>query len=228
MRTKKSNLVLVAVSFTSMLALFACAGGNAPNGTCKTNGDCTGEDICEDGECVPMSANGGGSQHTFSGPSSSSIASSSTASSSTASSSSSTGGGCTAATGESCGVDSDCCAYPNALCENFEGIGSLCSATCSSGSDCESGCCTPDSSNRWTCSPADYCTPSCKGGVGTPCTTQGDCCQVDTNGDVCVGAPLNACTAACTTSSECESHCCVQLQDGNGACISNSTYPCLP
>jgi hypothetical protein len=103
----------------------------------------------------------------------------------------------------------------------------VCSATCASGSGCQSGCCTPDTSNRWTCSPASYCT-TCKGGVGTACSQSSDCCQVDSNGDVCVGNPLYQCAAACTASYQCSSNCCVALQGGGGACIKNSSYPCLP
>lgn len=68
----------------------------------------------------------------------------------------------------------------------------------------------------------------CKGGPGTSCSITSDCCQVDPNGDVCVGNPIYQCAARCSASSDCAGYCCVQLDNGQGACISGGGYPCLP
>jgi hypothetical protein len=69
---------------------------------------------------------------------------------------------------------------------------------------------------------------SCHGGPGTACTVSGDCCQVDTNGDTCVGSGINQCAAICYASNQCGSNCCVSLKDlSYGACLKNTAYECM-
>jgi hypothetical protein len=65
--------------------------------------------------------------------------------------------------------------------------------------------------------------------VGQSCSASSQCCQTDYNGDTCVGDPIYQCAAICYSSSECAANCCVQLTGvPYGACLVNSTYPCMP
>ncbi len=81
-------------------------------------------------------------------------------------SSSTTGGGTTgsggscSAQGDGCEVNGDCCDFSsgNALCVDYgAGYGALCGGTCSSGSDCNSGCCASTQEGNYVCAPSEFC-----------------------------------------------------------------------
>jgi hypothetical protein len=223
--SKKITLVKAALALLPFTCWLACtsSGTSDPYGGCQTNGQCTGNTVCVDGNCVAPTSSGGGST------SASSVTSTTATVTATSSTTGSAGGSC-AMNSQTCTSDTDCCENPDALCENFQGIGDLCAPTCTVDSDCVTNCCSTDTANRQTCAPANFCCPSggCLGGAGTACTEQLQCCQDDPNGDVCVGSPINLCAAKCTTSSQCEANCCVSLQGGGGACLGGAGYTCLP
>lgn len=58
--------------------------------------------------------------------------------------------------GTACEHSSDCCYDAN--CTNFDSMGSYCAAFCTSGSDCQSGCCVPlQDGSASVCAPQSYC-----------------------------------------------------------------------
>ena len=65
--------------------------------------------------------------------------------------------------------------------------------------------------------------------VGQSCSVNSDCCQTSSYGNTCIGDPIYQCAAKCYQSADCADFCCVQLTGVSyGACMKNSSYPCLP
>lgn len=67
-------------------------------------------------------------------------------------------GGACAAPGDACGVNGDCCDFfsGNALCVDT-GSAQVCAATCTTGSDCKSGCCAALTDGSGACAPVEFC-----------------------------------------------------------------------
>ena len=108
------------------------------------------------------------------------------------------------------------CLSPN-ICVNLSGS-AVCEATCSTSSQCASGCCSAlQGTNAGACLPASYCSNGGTGGGGQS-TPQ---CQNCSSPNVCVNINGSAvCEASCSTSSQCASGCCTSLQGSNaGACV---------
>ncbi|MFO0547336.1 MAG: hypothetical protein U0271_03050 [Polyangiaceae bacterium] len=98
--------------------------------------------------------------------------------------------------GESCDAEA-CCS--GETCVAFGGdSGNLCSANCSTGTDCVSGCCAMTQAGQGVCAPQDYC------GVGSLCETPENCLT-----DTCIGW----CTDYCSNSNQCP---------GNSWCMLNN------
>jgi hypothetical protein len=130
---------------------------------------------------------------------------------------------CEAQIGESCEVNGECCGFEDgdALCVN-DGVNTICHQTCTSDSECGSGCCGETDTGDGVCVPEVYCEddeePICYE-PGYACEINLDCCGF-TQGDAsCVNfAEGLYCSAACTWGSDCNSGCCVALDNGLGAC----------
>jgi hypothetical protein len=107
-----------------------------------------------------------------------------------------------------------------------------CHSTCTSNSECQSGCCAAVTGESYgVCANASYCAgPSCVA-PGGACSNTGECCQSGQGvpyGQSCISND-NACHALCAASSECNSGCCIKLQgDSYGVCGDyQSGYTCL-
>jgi hypothetical protein len=123
--------------------------------------------------------------------------------------------------GESCSSSTPCCQTGSnepsgAACISNDG---LCHAKCTSGSECESGCCATVQGESWgVCAVASECTCVAPGGS---CASTTQCCQGGA-GAVCISND-NACHAKCTANSQCASGCCVQVQgEAWGVCAAAS------
>jgi len=123
-----------------------------------------------------------------------------------ASQNSSSPGSCTPA-GSQCGEGIElCCA--DSLCVIYQGVGDYCGARCSTGSECQSGCCIPLADHSANvCAPSSFCggsggaggaggTGGTGGGsCGEPCPSgccspSGNiCCKPPFCGGDCVGSP---------------------------------------
>jgi len=142
-------------------------------------------------------------------------------------------GGSSACSGPSgpCKGNSDCCGYATSgateICLSDD---SVCHATCTSGSQCQSGCCVSTTVNGQAsygaCVAASHCTPACSQ-AGASCTKNSDCCGYAASGakEICLSND-NLCHATCTSGSQCASGCCVQTSVNGvasyGACAAAS------
>jgi hypothetical protein len=118
--------------------------------------------------------------------------------------------------GDSCaGAAASCCS--GTTCVNFPELGgAFCSANCTTGGDCVSGCCAPLTSGSGSvCAPAARCA-GCKKAGEENCQGDDDCC----NGSSCI-AELNSqgqvtrtvCKDYCTANANCYSGCCAPVQN---------------
>jgi len=101
-----------------------------------------------------------------------------------------------------CAAQAECCQgdLPGGSCV-YTGYGTVCRPSCTTGDDCESGCC-----KNSICADLAACGRVC-GAPGLGCETHDDCCS----GTRCVDLRSNntgLCAAVCTTNSECEGGCC--------------------
>ena len=71
-----------------------------------------------------------------------------------------------------CSLSNRCC--PGSTCITYGDV-VVCAALCTSGEDCESGCCTPREPTISVCSPPDECRPAQMCLVAADCETQ--CCK---------------------------------------------------
>jgi len=120
----------------------------------------------------------------------------------------------------SCLADSVVCtSTPNACCSGFcissasdPSEPAICSAACTTGSECESGCCAPINSNQSVCSGIGFCANTCKA-PGDSCTLPEDCCTDNGVPQQCVGVTGGAstCASECTSNADCVSGCCTPL-----------------
>ena len=126
---------------------------------------------------------------------------------------------CDAEIGEPCGVNGDCCDFNSgdALCVN-DGVNTICHQTCTSNSECGSGCCGETTSGEGICVAEVYC-DVCEE-PGNTCNDNGDCCGFEEGTTSCVNFPVEGlyCSATCIWNSDCNSGCCVPLDTGLGAC----------
>ncbi len=125
------------------------------------------------------------------------------------------GGGMCSQKLESCTANGDCCGYESGdnFCVNT-GNGAICAITCTSGSQCASGCCASLEGGGSVCAPSNYCEASCRA-TGSSCTTNGACCGFASGNALCVGG---VCAATCSYGSDCKSGCCATLTSGKHAC----------
>jgi hypothetical protein len=87
---------------------------------------------------------------------------------------------------ECTGAEDACCSGICAVPITTSGA-AYCAATCTTGSECVSGCCSPVvGSSELACLPRGFCAATCSAG-SEPCTANTDCCK----GYVCTGG---ACT----------------------------------
>ena len=120
--------------------------------------------------------------------------------------------------GTSClAAGTECTSTPNACCsgmcdapETTTGQ-AFCAASCSSASECQSGCCAPvQGSSQMACSPIGFCANTCHGASGA-CTANTDCCL----NYECVATNGGTCAAICTSNSQCQSGCCAPLSNAS-------------
>lgn len=109
--------------------------------------------------------------------------------------SSGAGGGtatCSAA-GATCRTQSDCCSNSSGgRCVRDVEATPVCTDSCQTNSDCNSGCCTALQDGARVCLPAKYCGSS-KAGIGDRCSSASQCAS-----GVC--GQLGLCTAQCASS----------------------------
>jgi hypothetical protein len=127
---------------------------------------------------------------------------------------------CCAQAGASCSGNSDCCGFADkqAFCVNEPAGGSICRASCSTGADCQSGCCAPLDGGGMACFAASQCQNDCAA-ANEPCQTNADCCGGATDSQVCVNqgqGPI--CADRCASNAQCQSGCCAALQLGGTVC----------
>jgi hypothetical protein len=198
--------------------IIACAGSPPSPGGCTNDADCFGSQTCVERECVFVDAGSPDTGAPETGPTKDAAPDTGTC----------------AAVGLSCTESSGCCqtgqgiGIEGAQCISNDGT---CHASCSSDSECESGCCAQvDGQTYGVCADSSYCPPPppvCTP-VGDSCSTQ-NCCQVGTGigpyGATCANYE---CSAKCYSSSECSSGCCMELGgESYGACGSPSGHICL-
>jgi hypothetical protein len=121
-----------------------------------------------------------------------------------------TGGSCVA-TGDVCSVNGDCC---NFLADAGYCVDSLCADSCTTGSECVSGCCAPLAGDVGSvCSAPVYCPPGGSAAIGDPCSLDTDCGE-----GTCTGL---WCTWTCTTNTDCP---------GDNWCLLSGAdiYNCFP
>ncbi|MET0286817.1 MAG: hypothetical protein ABW352_20210 [Polyangiales bacterium] len=131
-----------------------------------------------------------------------------------------TGTACCAQAGASCAGNDDCCGFGDseAFCVTEPAGGAICRASCSTGADCQSGCCAPLSGGGMACFAASQCQNSCAA-ANEPCQTNADCCGGAGDTQVCVNqgqGPI--CADRCTSNAQCQSGCCASLQMGGTVC----------
>ena len=115
-----------------------------PGDPCHSDGECKTGRVCSDGECVPNS----------------SAASSSSGSTPPPDAGGGGGGGGCTPTDTACDSSAECCDFQNGngwCADTGDGFGYMCSVECSSGSDCQSGCCVLLENNASVCSGAAAC-----------------------------------------------------------------------
>ena len=128
-----------------------------------------------------------------------------------------------------CTASSPCCSGLSCV---DRGSFSVCERPCTTGAECESGCCTDRyDSGTLSCADADACANPCKkqGETCTPgtSTTPNDCCQgscvESTNPD------FSGCRRDCTTNADCDTGCCQLYADStNGFCAAPLYCTCNP
>ena len=113
-----------------------------------------------------------------------------------------------------------CTSTPNACCSGICSADtsdptqpSYCAASCTTGAECESGCCAPlQGSSQMSCAGVGFCANTCKA-PGDSCTATEDCCLDNGISQQCVGVTGGAttCASECTTDADCVSGCCALL-----------------
>ena len=135
-----------------------------------------------------------------------------------------------------CKGDGRTCTAMDACCSGFScvdrGSYSTCERTCTSGSECESGCCTDRyDTGTMICADAEACTNPCKK-TGEACmpgssTTPNDCCQGS-----CVQSEnpdYAGCRRDCTTNADCDTGCCSPYANSTrGFCTAPLYCMCNP
>jgi hypothetical protein len=103
--------------------------------------------------------------------------------------------------------------HTNQLCVGWTDAPASCSNTCTTGSDCRSGCCVTLSDGSHACAPnGTYCMQTCE----PPCDEMHTC--------VLVGRQAS-CLSHCTGDSDCGAGCCVALDSGDqSVCIDDRAY----
>lgn len=139
------------------------------------------------------------------------------------------GGMCTSQ-GVQCQASAECC--DEALCISFQGDDAVCADACDENAGCRSGCCAllSDSDGNFVggaCASSQVCGGSDCREVGFSCDVNGDCCGFDLYEAFCVnvtdGKGPGACLDACSDDSDCDSNCCVLLDDDvNSVCAPES------
>jgi hypothetical protein len=125
--------------------------------------------------------------------------------------------------GQVCEHSEDCCLYPENSCVELVGE-ARCVTSCSSNAECESGCCLVLNSFLGICAAAESCGGEACRENGSSCDTAEDCCDHDTDApesyciDVERGGPL-VCSARCEEAEDCNSGCCLKLDNGDSACF---------
>jgi hypothetical protein len=117
---------------------------------------------------------------------------------------------------ETCTQNGDCCGYSSG--SNYcvdTGTSAICAIACTSGSQCESGCCAKLQGGGSVCAPASNCPDTSCSATGSSCTKNGDCCGFGGGDALCVSG---VCAATCSYGSECRSGCCALLTSGSRAC----------
>ena len=114
--------------------------------------------------------------------------------------------GCVSENG-GCLTSSDCCQSDSYIC-----VSGVCSRSCISNQECESGCCaswSTETLSGYACAPQSVCEAYCVG-ADESCSVNGDCC-----GDlVCVN---QVCATSCLIGEDCESECCARFTTAEGA-----------
>jgi hypothetical protein len=127
---------------------------------------------------------------------------------------------CCTAAGGSCGATKDCCghAQDQAVCVTESAGGAICRATCTTGTDCQSGCCAPLAGGGNACFAASQCQTHCAA-ANEACQTAADCCGGAGDTAVCVNQGQGSiCADRCATHDQCHSGCCAPLQAGGKVC----------
>jgi len=140
------------------------------------------------------------------------------------------GGGMCTSQGVECDASSECC--EEALCISFQGADAVCADSCNENAGCRSACCAllSDSDGEFTggaCAGLEVCGGAGCREDGFSCDVNGDCCGFEFYEAFCVnvtdGNGPGACLEACFDDSDCDSNCCVPLDDGlNAVCAPES------
>ncbi len=209
--------------------------GSCPSGySCNSNGACVPPSCsCTGRVCGPDSCGAGGSARCGSCAAGYTCNSSGTACNPIPPT-------CSVAPGGTCVVDSDCCpqaAYPSVRmrCARLTGWGTICTASCSTNSGCNSGCCGSLTDGTSVCSAPPFCDrrSSCYITLpsSTACRSDADCCP-ETSGlrnptaCACSGSACT-CRALCSRNSDCSSNCCMRRTDGILVCGAAGSGTCL-
>jgi hypothetical protein len=142
----------------------------------------------------------------------------------------------TGGAGDVCSVPGGSCVYSSECC-GYEASGAtevclsddyVCHSTCTSGSQCESGCCIGTTVNGQASYGACVAASNCScAQAGYACAKNSDCCGYATTGasEICLSVD-DLCHATCTSGSQCASGCCVTTtingQASYGACAAAS------
>lgn len=138
--------------------------------------------------------------------------------------------------GATCKTPPECCGF---AAGTTKCVNSTCAATCTSGAQCQTGCCAPLVSGGSACGPSSLCGGNQTAGIGDPCNSTTDC----QSGLTCAGVGGGWCTRNCTTSlPDCNGvgidgvnragrvNWCIANQGGNSSCFPScaSNSDCSP
>ena len=126
--------------------------------------------------------------------------------------------------GSACGTapgNKECCG--GLQCSLTNATSGTCRKTCTTGTDCDTGCCTDVKDNgQLVCAPASACT--------NPCKKRGEACQAN-GGDCCNGTCVTStdpdqagCRPVCNKNEDCDTGCCQLFQNASyGFCAPTIT-----
>lgn len=122
--------------------------------------------------------------------------------------------------GSDCTINGLCCGSESGetLCVHFDDDEAYCLQSCTEDSECPTNCCGMLEGGGGGCVSSNFCM-NCHQ-PEEPCETNDECCGYEIGDTYCVNfidGPTT-CALACIDGFDCDSGCCVDLEEGGGAC----------